>query len=117
MALVPLLAALAIAASAPSTSSANQPSAQGTEICVEGPQWRPTVEDSANIEAQPIPPSYRAMFESSDPCVRWSMGDENILPWLLHFGSARSASVALAYLERDYTRPSPDVGALLGALR
>lgn len=76
-------------------------------ICVSGPNWRPSLGDAARIDSEAVPASYRAMFESKAPCVRWSLEEASIVDWHLRFGNERGISIALAYLERDYSRGVP----------
>jgi hypothetical protein len=79
-------------------------------ICVGGPAWRPSLLDSARIEAEPVPASYRALFESKAPCVRWALDEAKIVDWHLAFGNEQGITAALAYLERDHVRDIPPTG-------
>lgn len=99
-----------------------QPRAQNAEeiadICVGGgPGWRPSLEDSRQIEQSPVPQSYRSMFESTEPCVRWRMGERWLIDWHLNFGSVRSTESALAYLEADYIKRLPTTALYLSKVR
>lgn len=76
-------------------------------ICVTGPTWRPSVADGVGIEAEPVPASYRTLFESKKPCIRWALQEGSLIDWHIRFGSERSISAALAYLKRDYIRGLP----------
>jgi hypothetical protein len=86
-------------------------------ICVSGPRWHPTFRESTEIETVPVPASYRAMFESTEPCVKWATDLGGIVDWHLRFGSAASVSVALGYIERDKRRLIPAPDAYLPLLR
>lgn len=79
-------------------------------ICVGGRGWRPSLADAAAIEAVPVPASYRILLESTAPCVRWGLDKESLVDLHLRFGSERSISAALAYLERDHMRGLPPPG-------
>jgi hypothetical protein len=85
-------------------------------VCVEGSRWNPAFADSRAIEAIPVPDSFRRMFGSADPCVRWSMGSDAIVDWHLRFGSVASVSAALSYLS-DNRRSVPVPTAYLPLLR
>jgi hypothetical protein len=76
-------------------------------ICVGGPDWHPSLDDARTIEATPVPASFRTLFESVQPCVRWAMSEHLIVDWHIRFGSERSIAAALTYLERDYMRSLP----------
>ena len=70
-------------------------------ICVGGRSWRPTFAESRAIETTPVPESYRVMFGSTQPCVKWAMAWEGIVDWHLRFGSAASVSAALGYIKAN----------------
>jgi hypothetical protein len=76
-------------------------------ICVGGPDWHPSLDDARTIEATPVPASFRTLFESVQPCVRWAMSEHLIVDWHMRFGSERSIAAALTYLERDYMTSLP----------
>ncbi|MES2058236.1 MAG: hypothetical protein V4564_20035 [Pseudomonadota bacterium] len=90
--------------------TATQQTEPADQICIDGPRWGATLDESRRIEAEPIPPSYRRLFESTAPCTRWALDKGSVVDWHLRFGSDRSITAALAYLEQDYTRavPAPD---------
>ncbi|HEY0012256.1 MAG TPA: hypothetical protein VGB79_05330 [Allosphingosinicella sp.] len=80
---------------------------QDQDICVGGPDWHPSLDDARSIEDTPVPASFRTLFESVEPCVRWAMSEHLIVDWHMRFGSERSIAAALAYLERDYMSSIP----------
>ena len=52
-----------------------QPADEDQTICVGGPRWPWTLEDVRRIQSDPIPQSYRALFESTEPCTRWALDE------------------------------------------
>jgi hypothetical protein len=76
-------------------------------ICIDGAGWRGSGADVRQIEAVPVPESFRQRFESLAPCVRWATSPVHLVDWHLRFGSERSTAAALAYLENDSQRPVP----------
>ena len=78
-------------------------------ICVGGPKWSASPDETRQIRQQPIPVSYRSLFESKAPCVRWALNTEWLVDWHLGFGTEASVEPALAYLENDYLKGIPPV--------
>jgi hypothetical protein len=72
-------------------------------ICVAiGSRWQGSLADTDRIEAVPVPASYRLRFESTEPCVHFWLDKAGLVTWHQRFGSERSVTAALAYLERHY---------------
>ncbi len=94
-------------AAAPATLAQTADPPEPGEICTGGYPWEASPAETSEIENVPVPPSYRQRFESEAPCVRWSLGKTDLINWHLNFGSLRSITAALKYLERDYTRDVP----------
>ncbi len=72
-------------------------------ICVAiGSPWQGSLADTGRIEAVPVPASYRLKLESTEPCVHFWLDKAGLVTWHQRFGSERSVTAALAYLERYY---------------
>jgi len=101
-----LIAPLALCAT---PGIAQTPDAEaGETICISiGQPWMGDGADARAIESVPVPESYRRQFESTVPCVRYWLVEDSLIDWHLNFGSIRSITPALIYLERDYLREVP----------
>ena len=79
-------------------------------ICVGGPQWRPTLEESLKVRDAPVPQSYRKLSDSPDVCTQWALNRHALVDWHIQFGDEESARTALAYIEQSYlgTIPAPN---------
>jgi len=106
-------AALALVA-ASSLGGAAPPREEGS-ICVGGPRWQPTLEETRAIEAVPVPTSFDRVFQ--DPCAERSSNDHNLIGWHMRFGSERSAAAAFAHLDSIYMRVMPQPERYVGALQ
>lgn len=102
-----LLLSLAAVPGAGTPNPAAEVSPEGGPICVGGPEWHASLDDAREIHATPVPASFRALFESRAPCVRWAMTEHLIVDWHMRFGNERSIAAALGYLERDFMRGLP----------
>lgn len=98
---------LALTAMAAAPARAQDDDDSGQTVCVSGPQWHASLADSAAIRTEPVPASYRHLFESTEPCTRWALDEESLIDWHLRFGTAESVVPALTYLELDYRRGEP----------
>jgi hypothetical protein len=108
-----LIFSLAVAASdAPARRPAAPPPAEEA-ICVGGPQWRASLLDTRQIEAAPVPASYRQLFESRPPCLESDTNQASLVDWHIRFGSEPGIAAALAYIELSYSRDA----ALIGTYR
>jgi hypothetical protein len=101
---------------APAAAQDDQDNQDDQVVCVGGPHWRASLPESRSIESEPVPASYRLLFESTEPCIRWALDEESIVAWHMGSGSPRSIAPALAYLERDYLRDEPAPEAYRGVL-
>lgn len=101
-------------------AAAQQPTAEpedGGAICVSGPLWWPSSDDVQHIEAEPVPASFRSIFESTAACSRMALNERHLVNWHLAFGSERTLTAALDYIVADYLRDVPTPEAYRGALR
>lgn len=112
-----VLGLMAISSSANAQSAAAKDIDEGT-ICVGGSSgWLPSFNESRAIAIVPVPDSYRRMFESTEPCVKWRMGVEGIVDWHLGFGSTATVLAALGYIEQNNHPSVPPPAAYLQTLR
>jgi len=117
--MLPTIALLGVSAQGAS-ADAKGPTAgtlDETTICIGGSIWRPTLEESRKIETVVVPETYRAQLESTTPCARWALDKASLIDWHMRFGSARSITAALAYLEQDFVRSIPAPARYAAELR
>lgn len=69
-------------------------------ICIGGPRWVPTIQESHDIKANPVPPSYRSIFEPLARCAYWKEYAPQMVDWQIRFGDAKTAMSALKYIEQ-----------------
>lgn len=114
-----LVASLFWLAGAGGTAGA-QPSATPEEatICLAiATHWTPRNNETRNIEAEPVAPSFRRIMEAGG-CGRFSLVKQDLISWHLKFGSERSTTAALAYLEQELTSDAtPPTGYLVALER
>jgi hypothetical protein len=77
--------------------------------------WYPQNSETQNIETEPVAPSFRRRMEAG-ACERFTLVKQDLISWHLKFGTARSTTAALAYLEQELTRDAPSVEAYEAAL-
>lgn len=76
---------------------------EATECLAIGTHWAPRNNETRNIETEPVAPSFRRIMEAGG-CGRFSLITQDLISWHLKFGSERSSTAALAYLEQELTR-------------
>lgn len=81
------------------------PAPDGGMVCVGGPMWRPTIEETRAIAETPVPPSFEKTLEA--PCAERTSNDDILVDWHTRFGTERSAAAALAHLEHVYGQTLP----------
>jgi hypothetical protein len=102
LAVLLLLTPLPAAAQDDVPADAAQDEDEGT-ICIGvATLWRGDSADIRAIERIPVPQGFRRLYEFTGPCN--SLMPESLVDWQLRFGSERSATAALAYLERGRSR-------------
>ncbi len=86
------------------TAGAQPPAAPEEEIVCVGiaTGWTPRNNEIRNIEAEPVAPSFRRIMDAGG-CARFSLVKQDLVSWHLKFGSERSTTAALEYLERELT--------------
>jgi hypothetical protein len=77
--------------------------------------WYPQNSETQNIEVEPVAPSFRRRM-AAGACERFTLVKQDLISWHLKFGTARSTTAALAYLEQELTRDAPSVEAYQAAL-
>lgn len=103
-----LIAGVGLLSGAPGAAQQRAAEPAGEEaICIGGPQWYPLSGDVQRIEAEPVPASFRALFESTAACSRMAFNERHLVNWHLSFGSERSLTAALDYIVADYLREGP----------
>lgn len=91
-------AALGLANAAQPATARKSDTGEGEVICLSFLSiWRGSLEETARIETVPIPDSYRQSFAWTG-CQNLSKG--SLIDWHIAFGSERSVTPALQFLER-----------------
>ena len=96
---------LSLCAAVPAT--AQDDDLDNQTICVGTPLWRPALAEAAAIAAAPVPPAFRRVYESRDPCLERTSNLQLLVDWHLRFGSGDSIAAALAYGSRELTPGAP----------
>jgi hypothetical protein len=87
----------------PSSVMAMQDAASEEEgpICVAiGHLWFGTAAERANILRDPVPNSFRRLY-NADGCLRFQLIVESLITWHLEYGNAESAKAAIEFLEKN----------------
>jgi hypothetical protein len=106
------LIALAAAAAALPVAALAQVDEGEEIICTGGARlWHGTLEETANIDAVPVPESYRRLFYPNDPCGS-GLVVATLIDWHRSFGDEASTAAALAFLEKEHARLAGPAGDL-----
>jgi hypothetical protein len=91
----------------PEAAGARQPGEGEEVICLTiAVPWTPRNSDTSRIGSEPVPASFRRIMDAGG-CGRFQLMKPDLITWHLRFGSERSATAALAYLEQELTSGAP----------
>jgi hypothetical protein len=76
-------------------------------ICIGGPRWAASLAENAAVESEPVPASLRELLEGDYPCVEIEQNEFRLINWQVRFGTERSTTQALEYVERRYLGDIP----------
>ncbi|HEY0085606.1 MAG TPA: hypothetical protein VGB65_06820 [Allosphingosinicella sp.] len=103
---------------APAAAATGAQKDEGEEqICLTiGHRWSGTLNETRDIRAAPIAPSFRAVMDAGG-CARFQLIKETLIDWHIAFGDEQSTAAALMYLQTELLRDLPQPSLYAAALQ